>query len=259
MNIDIFIRTYKRDFQLLKCTLYSILKYVTSFRSIIITVRNKEFIELLNTIKNEQFFINNKDKFKIISVPNFNDNMDYFGQQITKLHADIYTDADYIMFVDSDCVFYDNFDIQKDMFDEEQKVILLIEKWENLPKMYDVWKTFLQVCDFKTEFEFMRRIPLIYPSKIFKNLRDYMSTKYKIKFTDACLQIYNSTNIYLPHKYFSEFNLLGAYSYIYEPNYFNFMKQHEASSIPLRQVQHYDFNYDVNKQLQEMKKILKIL
>ena len=259
MIIDIFIRTYKRDFPLLKCTLYSILKYVTSFRSIIITVRNKEYIELMNTLKIEQFFINNSDNFKIIPVPNFNDNMDYFGQQITKLYADVYTNAEYIMFVDSDCVFYDNFDIQKEMFDKDKKVILLVEKWENLPKMYDVWKTFLQVCDFKTEFEFMRRMPLIYPSKIFKNLRDYISAKYKIKFTEACLQIYNSTNIYLPHKYFSEFNLLGAYSYIYEPNYFNFMKQNEAQPIPIKQVQHYDFSYDVKKQLQEMKKILKII
>ena len=259
MIIDIFIRTYKRDFPLLKCTLYSILKYVTSFRSIIITVRNKEYIELMNTLKIEQFFINNSDKFKIIPVPNFNDNMDYFGQQITKLYADVYTNAEYIMFVDSDCVFYDNFDIQKEMFDQDEKVILLIDKWENLPKMYDVWKTFLQVCDFKTEFEFMRRVPLIYPSKIFKNLRDYISAKYKIKFTDACLQIYNSTNIYLPHKYFSEFNLLGAYSYIYEPNCFNFMKQNEAQHIPIKQVQHYDFDYNLNKQLQEMKKILKII
>jgi hypothetical protein len=213
----------------------------------------------MNTLKIEQFFINNSDKFKIIPVPNFNDNMDYFGQQITKLYADVYTNAEYIMFVDSDCVFYDNFDIQKEMFDKDKKVILLVEKWENLPKMYDVWKTFLQVCDFKTEFEFMRRMPLIYPSKIFKNLRDYISAKYKIKFTEACLQIYNSTNIYLPHKYFSEFNLLGAYSYIYEPNYFNFMKQNEAQPIPIKQVQHYDFSYDVKKQLQEMKKILKII
>ena len=259
MIIDIFIRTYKRDFPLLKCTLYSILKYVTSFRSIVVTVRDKEYIDLMNTLKIERFFINNIDKIKIISVPNFSDNMDYFGQQITKLHADMYTDAEYIMFLDSDCVFYDNFDIQKEMFDKDEKVILLVEKWENLPKTYDVWKTFLQVCDFKTEFEFMRRVPLIYPSKICKNLRHYMSAKYKIKFTDACLQIYNSTDTYLQHKYFSEFNLLGAYSYIYEPNYFNFINQADVSSIPLKQVQHYDFDYNVNKQLQEMKKILKIV
>ena len=51
MIIDIFIRTYKRDFQLLKCALYSILKYVTSCRYIIITVRNKEYIELTNSLK----------------------------------------------------------------------------------------------------------------------------------------------------------------------------------------------------------------
>jgi hypothetical protein len=259
MIIDIFIRTYKRDFPLVKCTVYSILKYVTSFRSIIITVRNKEYIHLINTFKIEPFFITNQDKIKIISVPDFNDNMDYFGQQITKLHADIYTNAEYIMFLDSDCVFNDNFDIKKEMFDQDEKVILLVEKWENLPKMYDVWKTFLQVCDFKTEFEFMRRVPLLYPSKIFKNLRDYFAAKYKIKFTDFCLQIYNSTDTYLPHKYFSEFNLLGAYSYIYEPNYFNFINQSDVSSIPLKQVQHYDFDYNVNKQLQEMKKILKIV
>ena len=110
MIIDIFIRTYKRDFQLLKCALYSILKYVTSFRYIIITVRNKEYIELTNSLKIEQIFINNIDKIKIIPVSNFNDNMDYFGQQITKLHADMYTDSEYIIFVDSDCVFYDNFE-----------------------------------------------------------------------------------------------------------------------------------------------------
>ncbi len=259
MVIDIFIRTYKRDFQLLKCTIYSILKYVKSFRSIIITVRIKEYNDIINTLKLEGFYMRNIEKFKIIGTPNFNDDMDYFGQQITKLHADVYTDAEYIMFIDSDCVFYDNFDIEKEMFDDENKVILLIDKWENLPKMYDVWKTFLQVCDFKTDFEFMRRLPLLYPSKILKNIREYMSSKYNVEFVNACLQIYNSTNLYLPHKYFSEFNLIGTYSYIYEPNYFNFMKQNEAKPIPLKQVQHYDCSYDVNKQLQEMKRILKIV
>lgn len=252
MAIDIFFRTYKRDFELIKYSIYSIFKYVTSFRNVIITVRTKEYYDFLNTIKHESFYLDNVDKIKIFPVYNFQDNIDYFGQQVSKLNADMFTDAEYILFVDSDCIFYDNFDI-KSMFDTDNKIILLIETFENLPDGYSVWKKCLELCEFTTEYEFMRRLPLLYPSNLLKNLKNYIVQKYNTSFENACLQIYN-----LSEKYFSEFNLLGAYGYLHDPQYFNFTKQSESTEIPLKQIQNYDYSYDVNEQLNEMKKILNL-
>lgn len=259
MNIDIFIRTYKKDFPILKYSIISILKFVKSYNNIIITVRDKEFSELISYFEKETFFIENKNKIKIYSVPNFQDNIDYLGQQITKLHADIYSSADYIFYIDSDCIFYDFFDI-KTMF-TNNKINLIVENWEKLPEIVLIWKYFLNKINLKTPYEYMRRLPLIYPSIILKNVREFISNKYKTNFVNSCLYIYNQIKNELPDKYplyFSEFNLLGAYSFLYNPEYYNFVKSNDVEEIPSKQLQHCNYNNDTNKQIIEMKRLLKL-
>jgi hypothetical protein len=258
MVIDIFIRTYKKDFPLLKYSIYSILKFVKSYRNIIVTVRNKEYNELLSFLKNELCYQENMNIIKIYSVYNFDDTIDYLGQQITKLNAHFFTSADYILYIDSDCVFYDYYDINN-LF-TNGKIDLFVEKWEDLSNNYEVWKIFLELIGLNTPYEFMRRFPLIYPSSILKNIRDFITNKYDRPFEDACLHLYNLAKKKSPNRhplFFSEFNLIGAYSFLYKPEYYNFVSPQEKSmkDIAIKQLQHADYN-NIDDQIKEMKILL---
>jgi uncharacterized phage-like protein YoqJ len=252
MIIDIFIRSYQKEFPLLQHCLYSILKFVSGFRKIIVCVREKEYERLIQLLQDKQFYLENLEKIQIVKALNYPDNLDYCGQQISKLNADIFTDAEYILYVDSDCVFYDSFDIQNIMFDENKKIILLIEKWEKLPDNFHVWKRFLEKVGLPTPFEFMRRFPFLYPSSILPKVRDYIVKRYNKNFQNSCLTIYDNRT-----DNFSEFNLLGAYAYINDSQNYHFIMQNDYSNeIPLKQLQNYFYDHSVSLQEEEMKKIL---
>ena len=81
MSIDIFIRSYPRDFPYLKQCLYSIEKYVTGYNKIIICVRSKD-LGLLNSEINT-------NNYTVVTDHDFADSIDYLGQQYSKLHVDI--------------------------------------------------------------------------------------------------------------------------------------------------------------------------
>lgn len=257
MSIDIFIRTYRRDFPLLRICLYSIFKYVTSFRRIIIAVREKEYSLLMDSLRREPYF----DKLSIVKEYNFDDSIDYLGQQITKLHADCFTDADYILFVDSDCVFHAPFDISLQMFSEEtdnkKRIYLVADKFSDIDSRCLVWKRFLELCRLPSDTEFMRRLPLLYPSGLLKRVRQFLSHQRKQPFGNACMQVYRSMT---PFYTFSEFNLIGAYARTYEPSAFCFVpwsKVTKEMMIPMKQIQHSQFKDNVLLQQAEMIRILK--
>ena len=89
MNVDIFIRTYEKDLEWLKYALKSIHLHVTGYRNIVITIPNAS---LLSGCSVE----------KVIQVKDLKDG--YLGQQLTKMTANLYTDADAIVFWDSDVI-----------------------------------------------------------------------------------------------------------------------------------------------------------
>ena len=80
-TIDIFIRTYTKDFDILKYCLYSIEKYVKGYRHIIIIVKENEY----NLLKD----IIDINKYKVFTTHNYTslysnyNNVDYCGIKIT--------------------------------------------------------------------------------------------------------------------------------------------------------------------------------
>ena len=221
MIIDIFIRTYPKDYHLLQYCLYSIKKNVKGYRDIIICVREKDYDSLVNTI--------NTSGCKIIQCHNFQDEIDYCGQQISKINADKSSDSDYILYIDSDCIVYDIFDIQKDLFDSNGKMFFLKDKWDDIPKSASCWKPCLEALDILTQYEFMRRIPFIVPTRILKPVRELIELKTQKEFADGCLYIYNKLQ-------FSEFNIMGSYMYLNDNTDINFVYSKDAPKVPLKQL-----------------------
>ena len=220
MSIDIFIRTYPKDFFLLNYCLQSIRKFVTGYRNIIINIRQKNYNELMSNV--------NTAGCIIVQSHDFDDKIDYCGQQICKIYADIWSDATYFYYVDSDCIFYNNFNIQEKYFDSNKNIVLFKDYWHNIPDTF-IWQGCLKKLDLLTEFEFMRRLPQLYPSRFLKPLRIYIEQKIGKDYINSCLTIYKECG-------FSEFNIMGSYLYLHDPSEMNICFYNpDLNQIPVRQ------------------------
>jgi hypothetical protein len=111
-TIDIVIRSYYRDLQWLNLALGSIERFAVGHRRVVVIVPEATLhrvgLSALPDGINVQLF----------SCRNYFD--DYLGQQITKLHADLYTDADVILHLDSDNVFVSPCDLRQRLFDGDR-------------------------------------------------------------------------------------------------------------------------------------------
>lgn len=210
MNIDIFIRTYQKDFYLLNYSLRSIMHNVSGFNNIIICVKEHEF-NLLKLFLEQNNFINNS--IKIVTDINYDilyqqhTNPDYCGQQISKMLVDNWSNSDYIMYVDSDIIFFNRVDMT-DFLNDNNKIKYPVRLWKNTGTAI-VWKNCLDYLGIAKKYEFMCALPLIFPINIMKKCRKLIELKTNLPFIDACYYIYE-------HFGFSEFNIMG--SILYETN-----------------------------------------
>lgn len=189
MTTDIFIRSYVNDLCWLTYSLKSINQRAKGFRDIHIVVPQGQ-AEHLKHLTLE----------KIHECPIYGD--DYLGQQITKLMADTYTDADFILHIDSDTVFTQ--DVTPDTFVVDGKPIIYHEPYSKvgLEPWYPVVS---EVLGWAPENEFMRRFPFVYPRWIYKLLRGYIEEKYSMSFEQYVVN--------RPYRSFSEFNIIGEYAW----------------------------------------------
>jgi alpha-N-acetylglucosamine transferase len=185
---SIFIKSYPKDFKWLNYCLKSICKYITGYSDIVLMLdegSNTSLFELTEL----------PNKIKIEWVKKEGDG--YIFQQYCKLTAHHYTQADKILFIDSDCVFTSPLDLSK-----------LPELPEMLYTPYELvgdaicWKECTEkVIKQSVEFEFMRRNGLIYHRSTLENFESFVGD----------LQTY-----VLSQNRFSEFNALGAYAWFNE-------------------------------------------
>ena len=214
-TVDIYIRTYIKDFDVLRYCLLSIKKYLSDYRKIIINVRSKELALLMASLSDLEFF----NEITLIRSHNYHNSIDYCGQQICKLEADLYTDADYILFVDSDCIYNDHTSVYDYFNSETGKLYLLKTRWEKIPETHR-WKKCLRHLGLLTDYELMRRLPQLYPVHVFRNIRALIENKCGKRYIEGILDIYSKCS-------FSEFNVIGSYIFLncpevefveYDPN-----------------------------------------
>mgnify|MGYP003657265310 CR=1 FL=1 len=187
MTTDIFIRSYSGDFPWLSYALKSINMRAKGFRDIHIVVPEGQG-EYLKHLTLE----------KVHECPIYSD--DYLGQQITKMMADTYTDADFILHFDSDTVFTQ--EVTPETFVVNGKPVIYHEPYSKLPGC--PWQPLVtDVLGWEPEHEFMRRFPFVYPRWMYKKLRGFLEEKYSMP-----TEQYVSNR---PYRHFSEFNIIGAY------------------------------------------------
>lgn len=181
MTTSIFIKTYKKDLKWLRYSLQSIEKYASGFSEIVIVADEDCKDSLASNCTTHYVPIHHNG---------------YVQQQAIKLVADTYCTSDYILFVDSDCVFFRPFN--PNTFIREGKPILLKTQYGNLGGG-EVWKSITEsVVGWTVDFEYMRRLPLMYHRDTLK------------KFRDRFPNLLSKLNV-MQTRDFSEFNAVGAF------------------------------------------------
>lgn len=204
MNINIFYRSYIQDFNWLELSLASVKKYAHGFVEVHIAIPASE-IDLLPRIDGEVHLIEPKA-------------MDgYMDQQITKIHADDFCKSDYILHMDSDCIFTKDVS-PMDLFLDGRPVYLrengVKSPWMDISARSLGWRD---------DYEYMRRLPIIFPRWLYREFRAFMATKHKMSVDEWVAS--------QPGHEFSEFNTMGQWAYEFHRNEFTWMEPKDWPSF----------------------------
>ncbi|WP_119274029.1 hypothetical protein [Taklimakanibacter deserti] len=196
--IDIFVRTYFRDFRWLSLSLLSILKFVEGYRRIVIVMPESSYQRLRGGE------IPASARTAIFRCDEYAD--DYIGQQIGKLNADLFTDARFIVHLDSDCIFQTPCPLPTTMIDEGLPVIRVLE--HSRRPQDDGWRRC--ISDFYGErlpFDVLVPPPFIYGRDLYARLRDHCRSRHRVTLDDWALSR-RLDNM-------SEFGLLAAHAWFF--------------------------------------------
>jgi len=138
-------------------------------------------------------------------VPNISYNHGHDRQQHVMFSADLYTDADYIGFVDSDCLIYANVD-REDLFENGKPVVHgrigYLRKHDPRHSSPAATYNFLKM---EQPMICMAYFPVIVKASHLKNLRDHVENLHGLSFDKAF-----STHLVTMHGY-SQFNVMCTY------------------------------------------------
>lgn len=161
MSVDLLVRSYFRDFGWLRLCLASIDRFLEDYRQVMLVVPASSVDRLPSDIAPPGL------PMRLTTCGEFTD--DYVGQQLTKLRADDYSNADYIAHVDSDCAFVELTSMRRFFVDGRP---LHVYRANTGRRLLDGWRRSTEEClGHRTAIEFMVAMPAIYPRWIYADLR----------------------------------------------------------------------------------------
>jgi len=192
---DLFIRSYWKDLEWLRFCLDSIHRYCHGFRSVIVVLPRSTAPWLRKAPLPPQV--------RVEFCRDYQD--DYLGQQVTKLLADVFSDADYICHVDSDCVFFRPTSPVDFIVDGKPRV--LMQSYELVGRHCPWQQPTEQFLGCRVLDNFMRQQPFTFPRWLYAAMRGHALAMHG---TD--IESYVTGR---PLRGFSEFNALGAFAWQY--------------------------------------------
>jgi len=190
MTADIFIRSYWKDLEWLQACVASIQKYCEGFRDVVVTLPHSSQAWLRRSPLPAGIRVEFCDDYRD----------DYLGQQVTKLQADTFTDADYICHVDADCIFYRRTTPQDFILDGRPRI--LKQRRDLIPQEWPWRKPVEKFLGFQLLYDFMRQPPFVFPRWLYPEVREHCLSLHKLELAAYVVS--------QPARGFSEFNVLGA-------------------------------------------------
>ena len=214
--IDIFYKSYSKDFKLLYYSLQSLTKNVTGYNKVVILIPELDrhlFDTRILPERTEIHYVNEYGN-------------GYLFQQVCKIKAHNYSSADFIMFSDSDLIFDHPINLQDFILDGKPEILMTSyygEDGKNQLGDAICWKQATETMfgEF-VDFEYMRRNNLIYHRETLVNIES--------KFPNIEYTIMQS-------KSFSEFNFIGFFAEKYESDKYNFVNTNNWVYTPPKSIQ----------------------
>lgn len=134
--------------------------------------------------------------------------------QIAMMNGDLLCpNADFTYLVGSDCLVH--CDMTPDFYFHDNKPMMLISSYaalgHNVP-----WKASTErAMKRPVEFEYMRRLPLVYPRALFKLVRTHIETLHNTPFERYVYSTHHNGGN------FSESNVMGAYAHVYASGFYH--------------------------------------
>lgn len=214
MTCDIFIRTYSGDDDYHPHCLASIEKFCTGFRDVVVVKKEHP--------------------------------QGYLDQQVAKLHADLHTDADFILVTDSDTLFTRPTTPETFMVDGKPIWIKTpAEELKGLPGP-EAWFTVMrEFFGFNPEYEFMRRQPFVFPRRVLLALREWCELRHGM----------TMENYIMSRKAFSEWNVLGMFCHEFFHRDFRWVDT-SKDELPELAVKQFWSHTPIGENLEEIQRIL---
>jgi len=236
LAVAIFIKSYAKDFNWLSYCMQSIEKFVTGCHEIIIVVPPEEVNAL-------------RDKVKLpvnATIHTLKEQCNgYLFQQYAKLIAHKYSKADYIMYVDSDCLFKKPIDIRTLV--ENEGPMILYTPYDQVGEAI-CWKEPTQIAmEREVEFEYMRRNLLIYHRSTVEHFQRDFEKRHNCSLLEYFLKVDR----------ISEFNLLGCYAWFHEHYKYKWIDTTTQHFPPEIGKQFWSYSGLNEKDLAEINEILK--
>lgn len=203
---DIFIKTYPKDYEWLSYCLRSTEKFTSGFRKQLIITSGQGNLG----------FATHPDGDVVIHKSEYGEN-GYLSQEVFKLKADEFTEADFILYMDSDTQFIRP--VTAETFFKDGKILWMITPYSGTKAPWKpITEKFLKM---PVEYETMRRHPIVVPRWLLKEVREFCQKTHGISIEEYVMS--------QPGHEFSEFNVLGAYAYHFHRDKFHWV---DTSKIP---------------------------
>lgn len=190
---DLLLKTFPGDYPWVEYCCRSIAKFARGFRKLVILFPKGSEMPPFDVATGYDMPI------QTIEVVEAGDS--YLFQMCCKANAHEFTDASFVVHIDSDCVLTQP--ITPESFFHEGKPIWYMTKYSEIEVP---WKPFTEkFLGEPVEYEFMRRLPMLVPRKLHETVANWCLWKHKQRLTDYILS--------QPNREFSEFNILGALAY----------------------------------------------
>lgn len=223
--ISLFIRSYPKDFKWLSHSVRSMSKNLKGISDRVLCVPTA------SQIPNDISTYFNKIVYSHETLPG------YLAQQVDKVRAYKYCKYENILFSDSDCIYFQEYDATQML--EGNKIKLYMTKYSSLEGQVLVWQNITKLTTGITpEHEYMRCFPIMHKAKTCTTLHTHHIYQHY-------LSIVQSNNL-------SEFNALGVMAKIYHPNDYIFIDTEE--SLPAQTAKQYwswgGITPDISKELE---------
>lgn len=210
MRHQLFVASYRRDFEWLVHCLASIKRFAKGFLPPAVCVSSEDYAEALELCSR----IHPGTRVVI------KDGVGFMRAQIAMMEVDLLCrDADMVYLVGSDCIFLREF--TPEMYCPNGRAGVLMNSYAKLADVHSAclpWRRGVErVLGFAPDYEYMRRLPSVFPAAIFAPMRAYVASLHSMPFGEYIIEGNKA------RRDTSEANILGTYAHKFIPDSCDFV------------------------------------